>query len=222
MKLPNEKQRTVIVGRTGSGKTVAGIWHLSKRDYQTMPWVIFDYKGDELISGLPTREIPIKKLKAPDEPGLYVVRPMADRDDDAVENFLWGIKHRGYTGIYVDEGYMLPGNGRSIAYRAIQTQGRSLRIPTITLSQRPVWMDRFVFSEADFYQVFHLNDKRDKATIKSFMPENTGELLPKFHSYYYDVSENDLCVLSPVPSGQHLLGTFRPPERPKRGLFNIV
>lgn len=218
MRIPNEKQRTVICGRTGSGKTVAGVWHLSQRNYLQMPWVIFDYKGDDLIGQLPTTEISIKKLAPPKEPGLYIVRPMAEVDDDAIEDFLWAIKNKGNTGIYVDEGYMLPGGGRSTAYRAIQTQGRSLKIPTITLSQRPVWMDRFVFSEADFYQIFHLNDKRDKQTIKSFMPENTGDNLPEYHSYYYDVSKNDLCILRPVPTGEQIVATFKPPEK-KRSLL---
>lgn len=221
-RLPSDKERTVIVGRTGSGKTVAGIWHLSKRDYLNSPWVLFDYKGDELIEQLPITEIPMNKLKPPENAGLYVVRPLAEVDDAAVENFLWAIKNRGNTGIYIDEGYMLPGGGRSMAYRAIQTQGRSLKIPTITLSQRPVWMDRFVFSEADFYQVFHLNDKRDRKTIGSFMPDEASNAqLPEFWSHYYDVKKNNLFALKPVPHGDALVSTFIPPEPPRRGLFSI-
>lgn len=216
MRLPNEKQRTVIIGRTGSGKTVAGVWHLSQRNWDEMPWIIFDYKGDELIASFDPTEIDIDG-KLPTEPGLYVVRPLADVDDEAVEKFLWAIKNRGNIGIYIDEGYMLPNNGKSIAMRAIQTQGRSLRIPTIILSQRPVWMDRFIFSEADFYQVFHLNDKRDRRTIGSFMPAEANKNLPEFHSYYYDVGKDQLVILGPVPTGEDLVAGMRP-EKPKTRL----
>lgn len=219
IRIPNESQRTVIVGRTGSGKTVAGVWHLSLRNHDRMPWIIFDYKGDSLISQLPTTEIKNTR-KIPTDPGLYVIHPLADVDDDMVEDFLWNIKNRGHCGIYIDEGYMLPNSGRSIAYRAIQTQGRSLKIPTITLSQRPVWMDRFVFSEADFYQVFHLNDKRDQKTIKSFMPDETEKRLEEYHSYYYDVGKDNLAILRPVPTGEQIIQKFAPKK--KRGLFNFT
>lgn len=195
---PKPNDRTVILGRTGSGKTVAAVWHLSNADFFRKPWIVFDYKGDGLIAKIPTTPLDVNNLRVPSEPGIYRIQPLAVVDDDKIESFLWEVLRRGNVGLYVDEGYMLPNNGRSMAYRAIQTQGRSKNIGTITLSQRPVWVDRFILSEADFYQVFHLNDKRDRQTIGSFLPENYGDLLAPFHSAYYDVKKNDFVTMLPV------------------------
>lgn len=210
-RLPTDQQRIAIVGRTGSGKTRAGMWHLSQRDFHNMRWVIVDYKGDDLIAASPAQEIdftkPIKKTMR--ENGLYVIRPLPEVDDEDVELFLRQIWMTGNTGVYVDEGYMLPDG---VSLRGLLTQGRSKHIPMIILSQRPVWMSRFVFSEADFYQLFHLNDKRDKQSIGAFMPEKAKGRLPDYHSWYYDVGKDDLVTLGPVPDDKGILAGFSVPE----------
>lgn len=215
MRLPHNKQRLLILGRTGSGKTRAGIWHLSKRDYKLTPWIIFNQKGDELIDAIPgTRELKIGS-KPPEKPGIYITRPIPDSDDDAIDLLLQRCWAKGNVGIYVDEGYMLPKNSRGI--RLVQTQGRSLRVPTIVLSQRPVWLDRFIFSEADFIQRFDLNDERDISTVGSFMPREARGDLPEFHSWYFDVGKKDLVMLSPVPNDDEILASFD--LKPKRRWF---
>lgn len=207
MQLPNDSQRLVIVGRTGSGKTVAGIWHLSRRDYKKMPWIIFDWKRDGLIAKIPAIELELGKL--PEKPGLYVVRPLPD-DAENVEALLWAIWDRGNIGIYVDEGYMLENNK---AYRAIQTQGRSKRIPTITLSQRPVFLDRFIFSEADFYQVFNLNEINDRKRIREWMRDyDVNKKLDNYYSWYYDVGADELAIMRPVPNEKEIISSFEPME----------
>jgi hypothetical protein len=55
------------------------------------------------------------------------------------------------TGIYIDEGYML--GVRNPALNACLTQGRSKRIEMMILSQRPVWMSKFVFSESNYLRL---------------------------------------------------------------------
>lgn len=217
MRIADASKRTTILGRTGSGKTVAGIWHLSQRNWRQMPWVILDYKGDSLIKKLPTKEI--KNWEIPDKPGLYVLRPIAKIDDDLVEHFLWRMKERGNIGLYVDEGYMLPYDGKSDALNAILTQGRSLRVPTIILSQRPVWLSRFVITEADFFQVFWLNDTRDRITLESVIPAGIRERLPEYHSFYYDVGRDELLKLAPVPSENEILATFAENKTRKKFFF---
>lgn len=204
MRLPDETNRLAIVGATGSGKTQAALWHLSMRDIDARPWMVYNFKWDRSIDGIPGKkdigldEIPVK-------PGIYVAHPQPD-ETDAVEAQMWGIWRKGGIGIYIDEGYMV--GDRNPAFRAILTQGRSKEIPVIVLSQRPVWMDRFVFSESEFFQVFRLNHKKDRKSVEEFVPADLSKRLPDFHSYYYDVGSNKVTVLNPVPEIETIHATF--------------
>lgn len=212
MRLPDNSQRIVIVGRNGTGKTQAGVWHLSMRNWLEMPWVVLNWKRDTLISSIPgIKEIGLNEI--PMEPGVYMICPLPNQGEE-VDAFLWNCWAKENIGLYIDEGYMLA-NGRqySPAYRAIQTQGRSKHIPTITLSQRPVSMDRFVFSETNFYQIFALNDRNDRKRINEWVPEYDPEQkLPEYYSWYYDVDKDELIILKPVPSKEEILKSFVPPE----------
>lgn len=211
MRLPDDTKRHAIVGATGSGKTQAALWHLSLRipDLQdrnpnAIPWVVYNFKKDESIDELPgAHHIPVDQI--PVRPGVYVVHPLP-HESDAVENQMWAIWERGNTGVYVDEGYMVGRDNR--AFRALLTQGRSKHIPMIVLSQRPVWMDRFVFSESEFYQIFRLQHRKDRKLVEEFVPANLEKRLPEFHSYYYDVGANDVTVLKPVPQLEEIYKTF--------------
>lgn len=196
--MPGPQSRTLILGKTGSGKTVAGIWHLANRDFDIRPWVIVDYKGDENIARIDAEFLDINVDDPPTEPGIYVIRPLPEIDDEKVEAFLWKIWERGGIGLYVDEGYMLPMKGKSQAFQGILTQGRSKFIPVIMLSQRPTWISRFAVSESDFYQVFWLNDARDRKTLEQFLPKSLEERLAPYHSWWYDVGRDLMVELSPV------------------------
>lgn len=211
IRLPNSKQRIAIVGRTGSGKTQAAVWHLSRQNIERMPWVVLNWKGDPLIDAIP-RAHHMDGLEVPRKPGVYVAHPLPNQDAK-MDAYLWKLWARERVGVYVDEGYMI---GDSPAFNALLTQGRSKRIPLIVLSQRPVWMSRFVFSEADFYQVFHLNDIRDRKTISSFVPADLSERLPDYHSHFYDVGRNALHRFAPVPTESEIMETFNAKLLPRR------
>lgn len=203
IRLPDDTKRLVIIGRTGSGKTYAGIWHLSLRDWTREKWIIFDFKGDPSLALLPARPLTFAQL--PTEPGLYILRPLPNQDAE-VNDYLWRVWRAGNIGLYFDEGYMV---AKSDALDAILTQGRSKHIPVIILSQRPVWLSRFAFSEAEFYQTFSLNDIRDRKTVTAFQPAEVGEnRLPEFNSHYYDVGRDTLNTLGPVPTLASLLPRF--------------
>lgn len=206
MRFPSDTQRHSIVGATGSGKTQAALWHLSRRDYDQKPWIIYDFKYDEAINEIENAQHIEVSDKVPVEPGIYVVHPHPDELDE-VENHFRQIWENGYTGVYIDEGYMI-GN-RNRWFRSLLTQGRSKHIPMIVLSQRPTWMDRFVFTESEFFQIFRLQHRKDQESVEQFVPADLSVRLPDFYSYYYDVGADELIILRPVPPREVILQTFR-------------
>jgi hypothetical protein len=204
MRLPNDTQRHSIYGKTGSGKTVAGLWALERRRFDRKPWVILDFKRDKTIGRIPRLdEIDITD-SIPRKPGIYVTRPLPNSDDD-VESFLWKVWERGNTGLFLDEGYMV--SRFSKAWAAILTQGRSMGVPVITLSQRPSWLSPFLMSETDFHQVFFLQNPADVAKMQEWVPYD-GIMRQDYHSYYYDVAKGALDYLAPVPSEDEIIDRF--------------
>lgn len=208
---PDDTQRFSIVGRTGSGKTVAATWFLGEHaNWTEMPWVIYDFKRDSLLAkvGAMKGAEHISTDYVPRKPGLYFVHPHPD-DTDEVNQHMKGIWEQQNTGVFIDEGYMVS-NGMSGKswLRTLLQQGRSLHIPMVILSQRPVWMDRFVFSESDFYQVFRLNHSQDRKRIMEYVPADLEETLPEFHSYYHDVAREETFVMRPVVPEKEILSTF--------------
>jgi len=211
-RLPGLTHRHTIFGRTGSGKTQYGAWMLSEAGFDRQPFVIVDYKRDELLNSCAyIREIGLNEV--PKQAGLYIVHPSVN-DSDGVEDWLWRVHGRGNVGLYVDEGYMVPDKG---AMRAILTQGRSKHIPMTILTQRPVWVTRFAVSEADFYTVFTLNSGRDQKVIEDFLPRGAlDDRLSKYHSRWYDVSEDVLLTVGPVPEADVIIERFYDRLEPKR------
>lgn len=215
-RLPNEAHRVAVIGRTGSGKSMFGFWLLTVAPLDRLPYVAIDYKGEELFEGLDRIKELGTKEKLPKEPGLYIVRPNIN-DDAGMESWLERVHAHEYIGLFADEAYMLPQDGRSPAFRAILTQGRSKRIPVISLTQRPVAVSRFVFSEANFYALFHLNDQRDYQTVRGYMPGHVGrEELPEFHCHWYDVGANQSHIIRPVPDAETLRDRLHERLKPRR------
>lgn len=214
--LPKPDEHTAIVGRNGTGKTQFGFWIFSQRDLKNNINFIIDYKGDDLINSL-ERVRPFEPhWKLPTENGVYHIRPDVE-DDDAMRDFFRRVRRTGNMGLFADEGYMIPGEKKG-PFQALLTQGRSLKIPIITLSQRPVEINRFVFSEAGHIIIFDLNDERDQDTVKMFTPkgfmdwvpdEFAGEeRLPNFHAKWYNIKSNERFVLRPCPSAEEIIETI--------------
>jgi len=205
MRLPGDQDRIAIIGATGSGKTHAAMWHMSLRNYDQKPWIIYDFKMEEFINEIPGAYHLDVNASVPDRPGIYIVQPHADQED-LVERQMWSIWAHENIGVFVDEGYMLGNNNRG--FRMLLTQGRSKHIPMIVLCQRPVWLDRFVFSESQFFQVFHLNSQKDVQTVEQYVPQDLSSPLPERYSYYYDVRARSLVRLRPMPDKDAILDTF--------------
>jgi hypothetical protein len=219
--LPGPSDRTVILGQTGSGKTWFGVWLLSHQDIGRRPWIVFDYKREGLFQRLGRhawRSQLTPSSAAPSKPGLHLMQPL-ESDDEAIDAFLWRVWQRGETGLYIDEAMMMPA-GKGSGMRAILTQGRSLRIPVIALSQRPVEIDRYFFSESQFFAEFFLMDRDDRATLKRYTPFQPDDVPAPFHCFYYDAKRRQTSYLAPVPPSETFLDRLRT-KAPRRLWFGF-
>jgi len=213
--LPNNTQSILLIGKNGSGKTRAAVWHLSQKDLENERWIVINHKREDLINSIPGAKF-LALNEFPKKSGVYIYEPRPEIDDAAVTALLWHVYEKGNTGVYIDEGYMI--SPRDAALNSLYTQGRSKKIPVITLSQRPTRISRFAVSEAAFLQVFYLNDKRDRKTIQEFMPIDLDDyllsqndkprLLPEYHSIYYETASEKPLIMAPVPSDGDILGIF--------------
>jgi hypothetical protein len=218
-RFPRFDQRTFVTGRTGSGKTVFGLWLLSAGDLARRPWLIFDYKLDSHLAKIQrSRDLGVHD-KLPKLAGLYHLRLTPGIDDDAVENLLRRVWRCGNIGLYFDEGYSVPQGPWKSGFRTIMTQGRSLGISAIVLTQRPVWIDKFAMSEADFYAIFHLNQKDDRKRVGELLPDDATDIderLDEYHCRWYDVVSDKLCYLKPAPAPEKSIAAIDAKLKPKR------
>jgi hypothetical protein len=198
--LPGAADRTVIIGQTGSGKTILGGWLLSKQRFDKRPWVCLDFKNEELwdqVGDPPMR--PLKVGAMPGKTGIYRMHVRPD-EDDALEEWFWKVWQKGNIGIFVDEVSLVP---QKKAFKAILRQGRSLRIPVIACTQRPVDCDREVFSEAQYRAFFGLEDARDYLVMRGLFGgrdiQQTARTLKRHWSLWYDVKQRSLMTLQPCP-----------------------
>jgi hypothetical protein len=217
IELPKYDQRTTVIGSTGTGKTVLAVWLLSTRDWLHRPWTILDFKRDELIAQLNAQEIDVRK-PPPDRPGLYVVRPDPRINPEYITQYLWQVWQNEHHGLFIDEGTML--SAHDPALTACLNQGRSKGIEMIILTQRPVKMNKSVFSEANNFAVMRLNILDDRKLVTNYLGGRDLPDLPKHHSLWYSADKNESAIMLPVPYGRELVGRFQALEQlPRRQLI---
>jgi hypothetical protein len=220
---PDDSQRITIVGRTGTGKTVAALHQLSVRSYTEIPWYIIDFKTDVWINRIPYAVDVDLDADIVDQPGIYRVHPIPEEDDKSVASLMRRIWQRQNCGVFIDEAAMIPRT--NTAYNALLTQGRSRRCPVITVTQRPVGISKWAFTEMDFFQVFRLLSEQDIDKCEEYLPRGVdlGEnSLPKYYSYYYDVSAGRLSVLKPAPKPEEILEHFDDRLKPQVQMHDEV
>lgn len=201
---PNLDERTVVLGRTGSGKTQLGAYVLARSQFDKQPFVIVDFKRDKLLNSVDRiREIGLNEI--PTKPGVYILHPLPGEEDE-LEAWMWDVWNAGNIGIFFDEGTLVPDKK---AFSALLRQGRSKNIPLITCSQRPVDLPRSVFTESEHIAVFPLQDRRDRQTVGFFTPDGMlDKRQNKYHSFWYDIGqhENDdptpWFEVAPVPDAE--------------------
>lgn len=206
--VPNNTNRTCIVGRTGSGKTQFGVYFLGVElngAWKDMPVTIFNPKNTRLVNSLGAKEWSVQK-PPPVEPGLYVVRPFPEEDTDAVTEYLLRVWEQENHGLYFDE--ILDLGTRNKGFRRLLSQGREKHIPMIYCTQRPAWIDQYAFSEADFFAVFDLSKDDDIKRAKKDVPGYDETKLDRYEPYWYDVIDKRGTILNPCPSEAQILKLY--------------
>lgn len=201
--LPSGDNRTAIIGSTGSGKTQFAAWLLSTRDFDKRPWVLFDFKGDVLLNRIGAT--PMRLDQYPKNPGLYIVKPLPG-DEPLVSRLFYQAWLKENIGLYIDEGYMVPKNDRW--FRACLTQGRSKNVEMIVCSQRPVFLDKFVWTESSYFAVLNLTNSEDRKKVGEYLNGEKPKVLPKYHSLWYDVGGQSGLFLKPVPNADEIVSRF--------------
>ena len=207
-RFPNGEHRTVVMGQTGTGKTVFAAWLLSKQDFTKRPWVALDFKDEELWDKVGDHAMPyLKPGQMPGKRGLYRMR-LRSRDEDVLEDWLAKVWKKGNIGIFADELTLIPKRG---AFQDILRQGRSLRIPVIGCTQRPFDCDTEVFTESQFRVFFPPMDRReDLKRAQDYMGRaNVSERLPAHSCYWYDSPKTGLFRLNPCPGPDSIAAALR-------------
>ena len=214
LRLAGAADRTVIIGPTGSGKTIWAAWLLSQQRFDKRHWVALDFKGEELwdkVGDPPMR--PLRLGAMPGRRGLYRME-VNPGDEDVLEEWLWKVWRKGNIGLFADEASLIP---QKRAFKAILRQGRTKRIPVIACTQRPVDCDREIFSESQYRVLFGIEDMtRDYPVIRGLFGDGdvkemlrrrdkiaaASEKNPDMRqrwTLYYDARQKSLTILKPVP-----------------------
>lgn len=206
-RLPGAADRIVVMGATGTGKTIAGAWVLSKQNFRKRPWVAIDFKDEifwDEVGDPPMR--PLKLGQLPGKQGLYRMKVYPGQEEQ-LEDWLWKVWRKENIGLFCDEVSLIP---QRDAFKAILRQGRSKHIPVIACTQRPVDCDREVFTESQYMAIFRMNDVRDYKTIEGLIRgKDVRPALPAHNFYWYDAGRDLLFTLKPVPHPDTLAADFK-------------
>lgn len=213
-------ERGMIIGQTGSGKTVGALVHMQATNLY--PVIILDTKGEPAFNDIADEgdeETPAEESIIYEEgekfisqwhhrrqPEYSIVRPtpaeMADSDQmDSILTRIYDTNKKCL--IYIDECYQWHVNGRAgNGLIGLLTRGRSKGMSVLMSTQRPTWVSRFCFTEAQKFYIYKLSDKRDHKVIAEYIPDFMEKpIAQKHYFHYYDNSEDEKGIryFKPVP-----------------------
>lgn len=225
VRLPKDTERIAILGTTGSGKTVAALAHLSTRNFNKMPWLVYDPSGDPNLEKITkAKRVGLDFIPKDRTKGLYIVE-FRPSDTEALEENMSAMFERGNAGIYVDEGFL----GSCPSLFDILVAGRKRHLPVVFLAQAPVEKQGSpvltVLRNVEYVQIFELPVISDWDRIGDVVPPlgDEGALEAaiehtrhRFHSIYFDRGNRVLARLSPAPKPEILLARIDEKLRVKR------
>lgn len=207
-------ERALIVGATGSGKSVMLQEQIRQARYA--PVFIFDTKLDDGfdhvgIDGETSEEVATiddfeRMLKSQRKkwPTYFVIRPVAQElaEPEILDNYLSLIYEKAHHSyVMIDEAYQMhESNARAGAgLISLLTRGRSKGISTIVASQRPVWLSRFCLTEAQLFIVYQVRDIKDRLRLGEVIPYPRDLILDKFQFWAYRAGEPEGKIYAKLP-----------------------
>lgn len=194
---PSETERGLVIGATGSGKTV-----LSRRLIQPFRYVVVidpkatmgeGKRNGEPLPGFAMCRTPEELERAARKSDKLQYRPAPEyRDWIEYDRVYQWVYERGETMLYTDE--LFDTHNRNIAppyLRACVTSGRELGISMLSATQRPRGIDRRLLTEAEHFYVFQLRDPDDQRFLKA----RIGPTRLRQYAFWYTVDRGG--VLSP-------------------------
>ena len=191
----------VIAGQNGAGKSVLATSIANRWDRV----LVYDPKLDP-ESLMPNAAVcyGVKAALAA-LPGRVIYRPRADeihRIADLFDELVRKVMRLTAHAIVIHELGDLASSDRELApyTSAVFRQRRSLRIPMILVTQRPINIPRLALSESQHAVAFHLVDRQDRARMAEIMgPEIVDSPVPNDHSFWYRGPDLALVRVAPLP-----------------------
>jgi hypothetical protein len=199
-------RRAVITGRTGSGKSTLACWLLSRSGQH---WIIFNPKHTGAYKNLDDsvvfKKFEPKSILSKIKRHKFVV--LNFRGEEADADFMdavlyWLHENLRDVGVCCDELYTM----HSAAGRAGDgligwlTRGRELKQSFLGLTQRPAFISRFVFSEADYIGGMDLVLEDDRKRMRAETGSDHFANRLRGHRWlWYNVAADDITLFKPVP-----------------------
>lgn len=151
------------------------------------------------IEGIDTKEI----ATSIEANRFTIINPRASESDPETLDLLIQWLHESFIdlGIYVDELYSVHTGGRAgPGLIGVLTRGRELNQTFLGATQRPAFLSKFLFSEADYICGMSLNVEEDRKRMYDFTGRR--EFMTKLKArdwLWYDVGADELQAWGPIP-----------------------